>query len=325
MTNYPLCVVDQRPVHDAGKLCPACWADLEHDLSEVFASLADDLDITLAGLGRTGGSPIGIVVRSASRGVGFDERAGDLARQLHNALGTWVRVIHEELPPIVECSLCHVDQRRHAEGPEQRPRVWHTRPQRLPADRTDYLAAWLGDHERSVRRHEAVGELWQEVHDLVEQVRRVVDRRPDRCYLGVCSVHLDTLDGGGDAHPGFPPQPIYCDADLYAIDGDAYVTCRSCGALHHVAERRRVLLDSVDNQLGTGTEIARALAAYADLDLSLARLGMWANRGRIAVHPPREGERGKRYRVGDVRDLLDPDRGAPLDQRVLTQVDSLLT
>lgn len=306
MTDHPLCVVDQRPVHDAGKLCPACWADLEQDLTELYTSLWSDLDITLAGLGRSGGSPIGIVVRSAARGVGFDERAGDLKRQLHNALGTWCRVIHEELPLVVECSLCHVDQRRHAEGPEQRPRTWITRPRRLPADRIDCLAAWLGIHERYVRRHEAVGELWQEVHDLVAQVRRIVDRRPDRCYLGVCSVHLDTLDGGGDAHPGFPPQPIYCDADLYAVDGYDTVTCRACGTVHGVPERRRILLDAVDDQLGTAAEIARALAAYADVELKVERLRQWYSRGQIAQYAPRDGDRWPRYRVGDVRELLNP-------------------
>lgn len=302
MTNHPLCVVDQRPVHDAGKLCPACWADLEHDLTELYTSLWSDLDITLAGLGRSGGSPIGIVVRSAARGVGFDERAGDLKRQLHNALGTWCRVIHEELPLVVECSLCQTDQRRHAEGPEQRLRTWLARPRRLPYDRIDCLAAWLGIHEREVRRHEAVGELWQEIRDLVAQVRRIVDRRPDRQYLGVCSELLTTDVVLGD--DGIDR----CDADLYAIDGWPTIDCRQCGARHHVEHRRATLLDAVDDQLGTAAEIARALAAYGDIDLKVERIRKWYSRGQIAQHAPRDGDRWPRYRVGDVRELLDPTR-----------------
>jgi hypothetical protein len=284
VTTYPLCVVDQRPVHTAGNLCPACWADLEHDLTEVVASLADDLDITLAGFGRSGGSPIGIVVRSASRGVGFDERAGDLARQLHNCLGGWVRVVYEdEIQPGVPLTV---------------------------ADKTNCLAAWLGIHEREVRRHEAVGELWHEIRDLVAQARRVVDRRPDRCYLGVCSAELGMLDGGGDAHPGFPPQPVYCDADLYSIDGHSTVDCRQCGTRHHVEHRRATLLDAVDDQLGTAAEIARALSAYANVELKVERLRQWYSRGKIAQYAPRDGDRWPRYRVGDVRELLNPTRKA---------------
>lgn len=310
MTNHPLCVVDQRPVHDAGLLCAACWADLEHDLTEVFASLADDLDITLAGLGRSGGSPIGIVVRSASRGVGFDERAGDLARLLHNTLGGWVRVIYEdEVRPRYLCSLCRVDRAKHAHGPMPLPShhshgtMWMAqdwvaiKPELIVADKTNCLAAWLGIHQREIRRHEAVGELWQEIHDLVEQVRRIVDRRPDRQYLGMCSEPLMN-DGYG--------QPYLCNADLYAIDGRATVDCRACGARHHVEHRRKVLLDAVDDQLGTASEIARALAAYADVELKVERVRKWYSRGQIAQYAPRDGERWPRYRVGDVRELLDP-------------------
>lgn len=310
MTDHPLCAVDQRPVHDGGQLCAACWADLEHDLTEVVASLADDLDITLAGLGRSGGSPIGIVVRSASRGIGFDERAGDLARSLHNCLGGWVRVLFEDTcSPAYVCSICLVEQQHHAEGPAPRERFWYllNAPMGVRDDPAD-LARWLGEHEREIRRHEAASELWQEIHDLVEQVRRVVDRRPDRQYLGVCSEPIRT-EAVLDEHGQELPEVLVierCDADLYAIDGRPTVDCRACGARHHVEHRRKVLLDAVDDQLGTASEIARALAAYADVELKVERVRKWYSRGQIAQYPPRDGDRWPRYRVGDVRELIDP-------------------
>lgn len=269
MTNHPLCAVDGRPVHTDGLLCPACWADLDHDLSELVESLIYDLDRTLAGLGKTGGSPIGIVVRTAERGLGFDERAGDLLRQLHNCLGGWVRVLCED-------NALPIDVRNH------------------PLD----LAAWLTLHGLEIRGHEAVADLWQEIRGTAAQVRRIVDRRPDRRYLGVCSEPLDDADG----------EPIYCIADLYAVEDRTTVTCRTCGAVHDVAERRRTLLDAVDDQLGTAAEISNALAAYAEQELRVERVRQWYSRGRIAQYPPREGERWPRYRVGDVRELLDPDR-----------------
>ncbi len=279
MTNHPLCAVDGRPVHTDGNLCSACWADLDHDLTELVESLIYDLDRTLAGLGKTGGSPIGIVIRTAARGIGFDERAGDLLRQLHNTLGGWVRVLAED-------NALPLDVRNH------------------PLD----LAAWLKLHEREIRRHEAVAELWQEIHDLTGQARRITDRRPDKRYLGVCSALLDPLDVVAVVPPGFPPRPIYCAADLYAIEDRTTVTCRACEAVHDVAVRRRILLDAVDDQLGTAAEISQALAAYADQDLKVERVRKWAERGKIAQYPPRKGERWPRYCVGDVRDILDPDR-----------------
>lgn len=322
--NHPLCAVDQRPVHTAGNLCAACWADLEHDLAELAESLLYDLERTLAGLTRTGGSPIGIVVRTAERGLGFDERAGDLLRQLHNALGGWVRVVYEdEIQPRAICSLCLVDRAKHAHGPmplpsrhpyglSYKPQDWNlVKPPLAVADRTNCLALWLGIHEQEVRRHEAVGELWQEIHDLAEQARHITDRRPDRRYLGVCSAHIDTLDGGGDAHPGVPPQPVYCDADLYVTnDLASTVDCRQCGTRHHVEHRRAVLLDAVGDQLATAAEISKAIAEYDGREVTVERIRQWYSRGKIAQHPPRKGERWPRYRVGDVRDILDPTRKA---------------
>lgn len=280
MTNYPLCVVDQRPVHTDGHLCAACWADLEHDLAEL-PELVHDLERVLAGLTRTGGSPIGIVVRTAERGIGFDEKAGDLLRELHNTLGGWVRVIAED----------------------------NALPIDMP-DETVVLATWLRYHRGDVVRHEAVGELWSEVHELAERARRSTDRRADRRYLGVCSASLDVelvRGATGDLPPMYRAVET-CDSDLYVVDGYDTATCRACGTTYDVAHRRRILLDAVDDQLGTAAEISHALAAYADQELRVERVRKWYSRGQIAQYPPREGDRWPRYRVGDVRDILDPNR-----------------
>ena len=273
MTSYPLCAVDQRPVHTDGQLCAACWADLSHDLGELVDSLVYDLDRVLAGLTKSGGSPIGIVVRTAARGIGFNETAGDLLRDLHNCLGGWVRVIAED-------NALPIDVRNH------------------PLD----LAAWLTLHRGEIVRHEAVGELWAEIHGLVERARRITDRRPDRRYLGVCSAPLAN-DGYG--------VPYTCTADLYATDELAStVDCRQCGTRHHVGHRRAVLLEAVGDQLGTAAEISKAIAEYGGVEVTVERIRQWYSRGKIAQHPPRDGERWPRYRVGDVRDLLDPERTA---------------
>lgn len=303
--NHPLCAVDQRPVHTAGNLCPACWVDLEHDLAELAESLLYDLERTLAGLTRTGGSPIGIVVRTAERGLGFDERAGDLLRQLHNTLGGWVRVIAEDnylATMALVCSICHVEQRLHAEGPAPRERFWYlsNTPMDVRNDTAD-LARWLGEHEQEIRRHEAVGELWNEVHGLVETGRALIDRRrrEDGLYLGVCSASADSLAVGV-----VQPEQL-CANDLYEFEDRTTTRCRSCGAVHDVAERRAIMLAAMGGQKLTAAEITRAFAAYGGIEISLARIGMWAVRRKIYAHPPRPGEKARRYRVAAVRRILD--------------------
>lgn len=264
--NQPLCVVDQRPVHDGGQLCAACWADLRADFAEL-PELVHDLERVLAGLTKTGGSPIGIVVRTAERGIGFDERAGDLLRQLHNTLGGWVRVLCEDNALLVDV-----------------------------ANRIADLARWLGEHEREIRRHEAAGELWAEVHELTERARyAVLPRGGSRAYLGVCSAPLNEDDD----------EPELCDEDLYAPEGRSTVKCPKCWVTHQVAERRAVMLTAMRGEKLTAAECTRAFAGYRGVELTLARIGMWARRRRIYQHPPREGERSPRYRVAVVRLLID--------------------
>lgn len=258
--SYPECLIDSRPVLAAGRICGACWADLRHDLTELAESLADDLDATLAGLGRRGGVPIGIVARSAETGLGWNERAGDLARQLHNTLGGWVRVLCED-------NALPVDM----------------------ADRTTVLAEWLRAHEVHVRAHEAVGDLWDEIRSLAAQARQAIDRRPDRSYLGICSA---------------PTGEGPCPADLYVIGARLTVHCPACGTGHHVEYRRDVMVAAVAGQLGTAVEVSRALSAMTGTPVPVNTIRSWALRGKLAQHPPREGERHPRYRIADVERLL---------------------
>jgi hypothetical protein len=296
VTNYPLCVVDGRPVHDAGKLCTACWADLEHDLTELAESLLHDLDRVLAGATRSGSSPIGIVVR-AERGLGFNEAAGDLLRELHNTLGGWVRVLFEDnfQTPELVCSLCFVEQRHHAEGPADRPRYWYVLNAPMVRDDTADFARWLDEHEREIRRHEAVGELWQGVHDLAEEARRITrPAREPKVYLGVCSVHIVEADG----------ERIYCDAELYAPAGWQGIRCPGCGTMHAISQRREVMLSAVAEQLLTAVECSRALTAMTGAEVSVNTIRSWAHRGKLDQHDPREGETSPRYRVGDVEALV---------------------
>lgn len=153
------------------------------------------------------------------------------------------------------------------------------------------LAAWLVDHHRPVRDDPGVARLHRRVRELVGQAERVIDRRPPRVYLGQCGAPLTDV-------------AARCDADIYARDDEDWVKC-VCGMLWQVEHRREVLLDAVGEQLATAVEVCRALATYADVELKVDRLYKWAERGQIEQHPPRECETAPRYRIDDVREVLD--------------------
>lgn len=296
MTQYPSCVIDGRPVLTAGHICLACWADLRGWLTDIRDHLVRDLEITFANLSRSGSAPIGIVVRNAATGLGYNETAGDLLRELHNELGGWVRVLHEEFGRLLQCSLCHVEQSQHAEGPAILPRDWVPVLHPLVVNNTRALADWLLEHGAWIRRHPAADELYRTVQRLVRQAERVVDRRGGKVYLGICSEPLmDGLTG----------EVTICEEDVNADEDAAGVTCKACGAMHITRERREVMLKAMRAQKLTASEISRAFATYADIDLKVERVRQWHRRGQIYQHPPREGERWPRYRVAVVRRLLD--------------------
>lgn len=113
----------------------------------------------------------------------------------------------------------------------------------------------------------------------------VIDRPPDRTFAGPCDE---------------------CGRDLYAIKGESTVRCVDCDIDYELAARREWLLQVVDDQLATATEIARALTSL-DLPVTPGRIRLWTHRERIEVKG--HNKRGHALlRVGDVVALLTEQR-----------------
>lgn len=148
-------------------------------------------------------------------------------------------------------------------------------------------AIYLRRIEVIIVNHPEAGEILSALHRRTSKARQVIDKSAVAWYAGICS-HDD------------------CDADLYAPEGAATVTCRKCRTVHDVAARREVLTRALDDVLVTATEIGRAVHITGEA-VKPARVWQWRRRGKIITRGTNaKGE--PLYRLGDVLALLRPDQ-----------------
>jgi hypothetical protein len=143
-----------RPVQDA-TLCATCAHRLDDALAQICEhhGLGWDLDIAItrqAVMSDRNGP------RANTTPIPYDDRASVRARELHDTLGSWARLVVEETGAVP------------------------------PADTITAIAAWLRPRAGWLRHHPAGGEALDEIRDAVRAARRVVDRPADRLYAGPC-------------------------------------------------------------------------------------------------------------------------------------------
>lgn len=133
-----------------------------------------------------------------------------------------------------------------------------------------------------MHRPEAL-EARDELKAALSILRDVIDTSPYQSYAGPCDV---------------------CGADLYARVGAEVVACRPCGLEWDMADRRKWLLDQVEDRLARASEVCRAVAAWGGEHVTRQRIHGWVVTGRLAVHG--HDPRGNPlYRVGDVVRLVE--------------------
>lgn len=142
-------------------------------------------------------------------------------------------------------------------------------------------ARYLAGHTGWMRYQQWAAEAFADFAAAGRVLRGIIDRPSDRRYLGPCD-HDD------------------CPADLYAPHGAAVATCRTCGTMHQVADRRDWLDRLARDHAYTATEIQEAYGIPA------GRIRVWAHRGRIlATGTTAEG--WPVYPLGQVLDLAAGD------------------
>ncbi len=232
-----------------------------HDKEPRPGLYADLLD-TLTRQSNTGTASIGWITGETETSIPFHAAASDTRQLADTTIGTWARSLADLHPHLT-----------------------------LTATTTPDAAGWMATFPGLLAEHPQAGHMHADITSLVARIRRVIDRPPDKVYVGQCGA---ILEDGTD-----------CPADLYAAPNRAWVECPSCGGSWNVTDRKQFLLQAVEDQLATPGEISRALSTLME-QVSASMIRSYAHRGRLNPHPPHphDEKHRPRYRVGDVLDLL---------------------
>lgn len=255
------CTACKRPTRNDAYGCDDC-AD---ELARLFADvpwLVEELDITLTGqrAKRPGAGSRG------STGITWNDAA---AKNIHALRAHLVDTVR----------LCVKDRVRH-----QSPYVG------LPANNPDAMARWLLWRVDGLTLNRGFAHTLRTARRIGDAVLKVIDRPPDRMFLGMCQF----------AELGL------CDGAIYVIVGKAIGKCRQCGTEYDPEERRASLEKALDDRLCTAAEIAE-LAVYLGLPAGREQVrklvNQWSKRGRLKPAPGANAA-GPRFRYGDVAPLL---------------------
>lgn len=253
-----VCPICHEP-QDQGLACHSCCSRLERDLGDV-ASIVADLEISISKQDRLGTSPGGSGLARERMPIGIG--AMQAADNLTNVLTTWARDVL---------------------GLQQVQAPTSGSPARV-------ASRLLLMHIPAIRRHPAVDELADQIHDAISQARRAVDRPADRIYLGQCY---------------FEDEGVTCYEELYASAGASSVTCKVCSMTHPVAERRAWLLQRAEDMLFTPAEAAKFIGEVGHIKVTEARIRGYIHRGsRLQYRAPIEA---KRFRLGDLLAVVIDD------------------
>jgi transposase len=255
---------------DTAYVCPACGRGLERDLREL-AELADDTPARAAQYGvgaRSGGE----------QPLPFNPDASDRLAAIASTVTTWCRHVAE------------------------------TRGRSLPSGGnrpTAVAAAWLGRHDNVewLRHRQEAERAFAELTDACRDLRRLVDRKATRRYLGPCGAPQFIEAGDDDDEVGRVVYEIEgppCTGDVYVREHATTGACDTCGGVVDAAERRMWLDETVRGHAFRIVQIADAFGIKANT------ISQWVARGRLVPHG-HDGEGRPLVNVGEVLDLAAQD------------------
>jgi hypothetical protein len=275
------------------KLCGKCTKTLAIALVNIAAYHEDLMTVEAKATRYTDGTAVrGSVGKEQPLPVDgrFLDVTGDgteLRWGVWNSITTWCRILMEESPrllePVCERACLHIS-------------CAAVRRRRWPAQGTvRSMVVYFDRQFRYVIQAEWAAEFLDEMLFNERQLRRMVDRPADRWYAGKCSIGT---------------KEVFCTAELYALEGNATVTCPACAYEHDVTARRDFLLREARDYLVTATEAAQALIAWTDYDGTqdklVDRIRKWRDRDDLDVADVTtlNGRDRHLYRLGDIQDLM---------------------
>lgn len=254
-------------------LCHSC-TDALTDLLAHVPGILEELDVALTRQAKL--RPVrGLAVVDAVS-MPYNVSAAEQARDLRAVLLPWVTRIRDDL------------------GINVRP--GHTS--------TAALARGLQNYTGFIRRMEgAEGLLW-DLRETVEKVRRVIDVRIEKVFVGSCR---SVFNADGER------QPV-CSEHMYAPARNVEFTCGKCGTVHDVKSRQKQAIAASENRVLAPQMIARALTRNGE-PLNVERLYNWVKRGLLQPAALDPVSKRKLYRVGDVLDVMVATDASPHNPR----------
>lgn len=222
-----------RPTRDGADVCDTCADTFARALGDV-PWIDEQIEITMSGQRAL---PTEGAARGTETPLPWNEAAGDARRTLHGLLVTWVRFCEEE----------HVPHQSPKDG--------------LPDDNLPALSRWLLWRVDGLARRDIGAEAVDEITDAVAACHRVIDRSPQREFVGPCQ----------------------CGKDLYRRAAASTVTCQSCGERYDPEAMLAWMQGQIMGRLVTAREGAGLLAKFG-LPVALNTVKQWPKRGRIAPH-----------------------------------------
>jgi hypothetical protein len=155
-------------------------------------------------------------------------------------------------------------------------------------------AKWMGQNISSARTYINAGQMLDALTHAHEHVEKVINKPPQRQYLGDCA----DVDNSGHTCPG----------RMFAYPNEAEARCDTCTKEIDAATRRLELLRKMDDKIMSAAEIAR-IATYMGLTIDRVqvrkRINKWHSRHRIT--PINHDADNPTFRFLEVRLLLEQD------------------
>lgn len=193
-----------------------------------------------------------------------------------NALTTWARALTDDRPHMADMLA----------------------PKGTDAEVVAALCATFADHVTSIATTDWCGAWLTELGSLEDRLRRLTEQVAPGWYAGGCQA---------------------CDVGTYVIPGLTWVVCSGCGTTTHAADRVEVVLSEARGWAARPKALAAAIVAMVPTEQNVDRLDErirhWSRVGWLA--PVRQTDDDgdavgpKRYRLGDVLDLVLGMSGAP--------------
>jgi len=113
----------------------------------------------------------------------------------------------------------------------------------------------------------------------------------------------------------------HCTAPTYVVPGLTWVKCLTCGCTTYARDHLEIILDEARDWVARPKHLADAVVSLVDTELSVPRLHdrirQWGHREQIAGIRRLDSDGDeigpRRYRLGDVLDLLSAEGGTRLD------------